>query len=97
MYDRVSNLANRISQRAFGEPAVYIRDEVETELKALFDTQPVEVNGVISQALTAEVLAVDLPGEPRKGDKLRRGTKTYSVQPPQGSADGKVLTLILKE
>lgn len=97
-FDRLSNLVSGITQNYFGEPVTYIREETETAIKAVFDERWIESNGVASKALTCEVLASDIPGGvPLKGDQIRRGLKTYRVNPPQGDAAGKIHVLILKD
>lgn len=97
MWSRLTNVANGVSQRFFGEPAIYRSADVDTNISALFEVAWVEVNGVSAQALTCQIRLADIPAKPKKGDQIVRGTTVYGVTPPQIDGDGSILTLILKE
>lgn len=94
-----SKIVNSITQSYFGEASNYIiSPSVSVSLKAIYDTQWIEVNGVSSQALVCSIQILDLPGiVPSKGHTITRGAKTYRIEVAQTNGDGSIYTLVLKD
>lgn len=97
MYSGLVNLVNGITQNYFGEAAVYKSGATETNVKAIFEMQWIELNGVSTKGLTCQIRAGDIPSEPKKNDQVIRGAKTYTVSVAQQDGDGSIYTLILKD
>lgn len=87
-----------ITQDYFGESATYTQGAETAEIKAVFDYQWVELNGVSSNELTAKVLLADLPSAPQKGDTIERTdtNETFRVTIAQPDGLGG-FTLVLAE
>lgn len=96
-FKNLSDLALGVTQGFFGEDIIYKVGLTETSLKAVFEVQPVEVNGVSAQALTCQIQSKDLATAPQKNDKVIRGAKTYTVSAAQIESDGSIYTLVLKD
>lgn len=94
-----SKIVNSVSQNFFGEACTYVvSPSASISLKAIFDTQWIEVNGVSTQALVCEIQLSDLGViTPSKGHKITRGAKTYKIEVAQTNGDATICSLILKD
>lgn len=96
-FKNLANLVNGITQKYFGEAAIYKSGDIETPIKAIFEMQWIESNGVSSQSMTCQIRSTDIPDLPKKNDQVIRGTTTYLVSVSQTDAEEDILTLVLKD
>ena len=89
-------LLNKITQNYLGEAISYnYKSSTTVNVKGVFSNQWVEVNGVSAQALTCDIVAIDLSSPPGKGDTITRGSLTYKIEVTQNNEE--IYTFILKE
>jgi len=87
----------RATQNYFSESATYKRDTTTKQIKAVFEQQWIESQGVSTYALTARVAESELGvfSPPQSNDILIRGSTTYKVLVAQQDNAG-AWTLVLQ-
>lgn len=96
-FGSLANLVNGITQNYFGESVIYKSGATQTSIKAVFEMQWIESNGVSAQSMTCQIQSNALAQAPVKNDQVIRGSKTYTVSAAQTEGDGTLITLILKD
>lgn len=96
-FGSLASLVNGITQDYFGESVIYKSGATQTNIKAVFEMQWIEINGVSAQSMTCQIQSSALAQAPVKNDQVIRGAKTYTVSVAQSDGDGSLITLILKD
>lgn len=92
----VEDIALEATQAYFSEDVTYKRGENTYDIRAVFEQQWVDIEGVSTIQLTAMITHSDLNSEPLKGDQIIYNSKTYRVLVSQPDGFGGY-TLVLGE